>query len=164
MTNRALVLLLAFLWSVPACAQLTSLSPDLIVNCSGGSCTIKSSTPVVSNPALSMPLDSTTVGLTLWRTCPATVCPGGMSDPLIDPLVMGVGNSVSICTRFARDVVKATTPVINGRTSISIAAGQCAAFVSTGSTYLAVLWWQSNPTQICPAGTHMISGTPFRCN
>lgn len=150
----------------PVTAQITSLSPDLIVNCPNGAlpCTIASRSPIVEHAEQNLKLDRTYIGMTVARSCTPTVCATGMKDTVVDPSVIGKNNSFSVCTGAGWDTISAVTPVINGAKWIALTQWQCADFLSDGTTYLVVLSWQAgNNMQKCPTGQHMISASPFRC-
>jgi hypothetical protein len=151
---------------IPVSAQITSLSPDLIVNCPNGAlpCTIASRAPLVTHGEQSLSLDQTFIGMTVVRSCAPATCLTGMKDTVVDPSVIGKNNSFGVCTGAGWDTISAVTPVINGAKWISLTQWQCADFFSDGTNYLVVLSWQAgNNMQRCPTGQHMTSAAPFRC-
>jgi hypothetical protein len=158
MMVRQWLFVAGILTAFPAHAQLTSLSPDLIVDCSVPPCTIKSAAPIVKNSAASVPIDQTYVALTLLRNAPVP-----MADTIVDPAVIGSNNALGICTMANTDHISAATPVINGRLYIDLAPYQCVDFLSDGSQFIAVLSWQASARQRCPNGQHMVSAAPFIC-
>jgi len=147
-------------------AQITNSSPDLSVTCANGQlpCTIGTLSPIVKHSEPTLNIDQTYVAKTLLRTCTPAACPTGMKDAIADPPVVGAQVSFNVCTMSGWDLIVAAGPVLNGSSWVEIEPWQCGLFLSDGTQYLVGFTWQASHQQSCPAGQHMVSGTPFKCN